>query len=305
MRISNVEKTRKRKKRDFEKLSETKKSKERAIGEPQVSTIINGEAISLGLVSGISLEGIEVPVDLESSILHTGTFVTGEIRAEDKESISTLKRVKIFDDDEKPLMSSTSIKESVLNIEVTPSIGGVVSESIATTEATNSSTVITVTKRDEKLPTGVSVINEERESFNIQTSIIPLGSCDLWLNGLKTSGTLQEKQNSLSIKPILDKIKTDESPEVKKVVSRGRVIIYKCSILMDDNFMRSHYNEKMGFEGSVRIETLDGVMKLNIPKGYISYEINSTFKIDGYSTVDIEVTALRDFFGKDIEIEIL
>lgn len=127
----------------------------------------------------------------------------------------------------------------------------------------------------------------------LKSSNIPFGPCLIEFNGMNLGNTLKEKDSSLKIEPITKEIKTIESDEIKKIIETGSKVVFKCSFIYSEEIKNIFDLTKLILEGELVVKTEDNLLILTFPLAAIKIKLNTTFKVGGYSILELEASALK------------
>lgn len=139
-------------------------------------------------------------------------------------------------------------------------------------------------------------------------SIFPLGPCRIKFNSKDIGNTLENENTTLSISPLTKEIQTNESTEIKNIIEIGRKITAEASILVSKEVMSTfeldNQLSSLVKKGTLDILTLDGRLNIHFFNCRITIEPKFNFKKSKYNSLKLKITALKDEYGRDLEINI-
>lgn len=142
----------------------------------------------------------------------------------------------------------------------------------------------------------------------MKNNTIPLGPCNIKFNSRDLGHTLENENTVLKISPITKEIQTIESSDIKEVLELGRKISLETSILISDESLKLfEINTTLNTlikKGVLDIVTLDGSLSIKFFNCRMTIEPTFNFKKNKYNSFKLKVIALKDEYGKDIQIDI-
>lgn len=142
----------------------------------------------------------------------------------------------------------------------------------------------------------------------MENKIIPLGPCNIKFNSRDLGYTLENENTILKIIPITKEIQTIESSDIKEVLELGRKISLETSVLISSETLKlfeiDNVPSTLVKKGVLDIFTLDGNLNIKFFNCRMTIETNYNFKKNNYNSFKLKITALKDEYGKDIQINI-
>lgn len=135
---------------------------------------------------------------------------------------------------------------------------------------------------------------------------IPLGPCNIYLDGVSLGETLKEDDTSLEIKVKTEEIRTDESSDIKEIIELGKDIIFKATLVFSQETLKTlgidNNLSSLVKSGEIRIVPLNKSATILLFKTRITIEPFLNFKNNRNNKVKLIIHALKNNFGKNIEI---
>lgn len=135
---------------------------------------------------------------------------------------------------------------------------------------------------------------------------IPLGPCNIYLDGVSLGETLKEDDTSLEIKVKTEEIRTDESSDIKEIIELGKDIIFKATLVFSQETLKTlgvdNNLSSLVKSGEIRIVPLNKSATILLFKTKITIEPFLNFKNNRNNKVKLIIHALKNNFGKKIEI---
>lgn len=135
---------------------------------------------------------------------------------------------------------------------------------------------------------------------------IPLGPCNIYLNGVSLGETLKEDDTSLEIKVKTEEVRTDESTDIKEIIELGKDITFKATLVFSQETLKTlgvdNNLSSLVKSGEIRIVPLNKSATILLFKTKITIEPFLSFKNNKNNKLKLKVQALKNNFDKKIEI---
>ena len=135
---------------------------------------------------------------------------------------------------------------------------------------------------------------------------IPLGPCNIYLDGVSLGETLKEDDTSLEIKVKTEEVRTDESTDIKEIIELGKDITFKATLVFSQETLKTlgvdNNLSSLVKNGEIRIVPLNKSATILLFKTKITIEPFLSFKNNKNNKLKLKVQALKNNFDKKIEI---
>lgn len=134
-----------------------------------------------------------------------------------------------------------------------------------------------------------------------------IGPATITMEGIEIGPTLKSEDVTLTLKPITQEIKTDESPEVKEVIQTGEGIEVSFGIPYTSDLaeMFGMLGENIALTRTAEVIIQSEGLKITIYKGSVVMTISKRYAWDKINTVSVTVKGLVNDSGKKYKFELV